>query len=91
MTVNPHDLAPVATPPSRERLEAVIRGHVLNLLGPTGADQFVRVRHLWASNYRVNVFVGEATTFAQIAESFFVSADEEGNILTSTPAIRKRS
>jgi hypothetical protein len=74
----------------RQRLEAVIGGHVLDQLGCPEAAHSVTVRHLWAGHYRVNVFVGEAAAFAQIAHSYFVSADDEGRILESVPAIRKR-
>ena len=74
---------------NQQRLESVIGGHVLDQLGCPGASHSIRVRHLWADNYRVNVFVGEAASFAQIAHSYFVSSDGEGRILESRPAIRK--
>jgi hypothetical protein len=74
----------------RQRLESVIRGHVLDQLGCPESAHNVCVRHLWAGHYRVNVFVGEAAAFAEIAHSYFVSTDEQGTILESTPAIRKQ-
>jgi len=73
----------------RERLESVIRGHVLEQLGCPDSAHSVFVRHLWADRYRVNVFVGEAAAFAEIAHSYFLSTDDEGKILESRPAIRR--
>jgi hypothetical protein len=73
----------------RQRLEAVVRGHVLDQLGCPEAAHSVSVRLLWSGHYRVNVYVGEAAAFAEIAHSYFVTADEEGRILESVPVIRK--
>ena len=73
----------------RERLVSVIRDHVLDQLGCPDSAHSVFVRHLWADHYRVNVFVGEARAFAEIAHSYFVSTDDKGKILASKPTIRK--
>ncbi len=73
-----------------KRLEAVIGGHVLDQLGCPHVSHSVCVRPLWAGHYRVNVYVGEAAAFAEIAHSYFVSADDDGRILQSTPVIRKQ-
>jgi len=40
------------------------------------------------NNYRVNVFVGDAVS-AKVAHSFFVAADGDGKIVSSTPAITR--
>ena len=69
---------------------AVIGERVLAALGRPESPHLIRVHHLWADNYRVNVLLGESTAFATIAHSYFVSADSDGNILTATPAIRKQ-
>jgi hypothetical protein len=74
-------------PSDRRRLEAVIGDHVLDMLGLSVAGHAVRVRHLWADNYRVNVFAGGASAFAEIAHSYFVLADDTGHVVTATPAI----
>jgi hypothetical protein len=37
----------------------------------------------------VNVFVGKSATSARIAESFFLTADDEGKILVSSPEITR--
>ena len=42
---------------------------------------------LGADHYRVNVLVGKGSTSARVADSFFLTADEEGNIVASSPEI----
>ncbi len=74
---------------SQHRREAVIGGRVLDLLGRPDDPHSVQVRPLWNGHYRVNVLLGTSTAFSRIAHSFFVSADGEGNILNSSPPIRK--
>jgi hypothetical protein len=74
----------------RRSLEAVIRDNVIYDLGrPTGLYQ-VQVRPLWDNNYRVNVFVGVDAASARVADSFFLAADGNGKVLTSTPTIVRR-
>jgi hypothetical protein len=80
---------PAADHDNKRRHEAVIGGRVLDLMGRPDDPHTVQVRPLWDGHYRVNVLVGESLVFSRIAHSFFVSVDGEGNILTSSPAIRK--
>ena len=69
--------------------EDIIRAGVLASLGtPTGLFR-VTVLPLWDNNFRVNVLVGEDATAVRIPDSFFVTADEHGNILGTEPPIRK--
>jgi hypothetical protein len=69
--------------------ESVIGGRVLDLMGRPDDPHTVQVRRLWDGHYRVNVLVGESLVFSRIAHSYFVSADSDGNILTSSPTIQK--
>lgn len=72
----------------RERL-AAIRDGVLESLGrPPGLYRVVVVP-LWLNSYRVNVLVGTDPTAVQIAHSYFVTADEAGNILTAVPPLTR--
>ena len=73
---------------SRER-EAVIRASVLKSLGRPANLFRVSVMPLWGNNYRVNVMTGTDASSVCIPDSFFVVADDNGNILQSTPGIRK--
>jgi hypothetical protein len=86
-------LAPAQQPASdgeaQQRRQDIIKGRVLNLLGRPEDLREVQVRPLWDNHYRVNVFVGTSVGLSSIAHSFFVSADGEGNILATTPVIRK--
>lgn len=74
----------------RERREAAIGGHVLDLLGRPVGPHEVRVRHLWGGRYRVNVLIGADRAFAEIAHSYFLSVDDDGKIVGSAPPILKR-
>jgi hypothetical protein len=69
-------------------LEAVLRDKVMCGLGRPPGLLRTQVRLLWDDHYRVNVFVGEAAS-AKVAHSYFLKADGDGKILTSTPAIAR--
>lgn len=63
---------------------------LLQALGtPAGLFQ-VQVRPLWDRHYRVNVLVGESAASARVADSFFLQADQEGQVVSSTPEVVKR-
>jgi hypothetical protein len=84
-------------PPKDEGLghaeRAAIRGfiekQVIHRLGSPGDLLMVNVRPVGGDRYRVNVVVGEYVTTSRIAQSYFVVADGEGNILSSTPTITR--
>jgi hypothetical protein len=66
-----------------------IAGHVLRALGRPGALFRVAVAHLWGDHYRVNVLVGDGAASVRVAHSFFLLADDAGNVVTSTPDITR--
>jgi hypothetical protein len=74
----------------REARDALIRRQVLDALGKPGDVLGTQVRLLWENHYRVNVVVGADITSPRIAHSYFLVADGDGNIVTSTPAMTKR-
>ncbi len=74
----------------REALNALIGEQVIHTLGEPNGLHGVQVRRLWANHYRVNVYVGENAASARIADSYFVEADGDGNIVASTPKITKQ-
>ena len=49
----------------------------------------VTVRQVAGHNYRVNVVTGPDPTAARIAHSFFVTADDQGNVVGSTPPLAR--
>ena len=73
-----------------DRLDALnnlIGRHVVRSIG-SPVDLFkVQVRPLGNEHYRVNILVGKGVTSVRVADSFFLTADDEGNIVTSSPAI----
>jgi hypothetical protein len=73
----------------RQRAE-VIRAGVLAALGRPAELFRVNVMPLWGDNYRVNVLIGEDATAVKIPNSFFVTVDDRGAILKSTPPIQKQ-
>jgi hypothetical protein len=74
----------------RERLNAALGKRVMDTLGHPGDLHAVQVRWLWDDHYRVNVFVGADAACAKVANSYFLVVDDGGNIITSTPAIRRQ-
>jgi hypothetical protein len=74
----------------REALTVLIGDKVMKTLGAPGDLLKMQVRPLWENYYRVNVFIGKDAGSAQIAKSYFVTADGDGNILTSAPEIIKQ-
>jgi hypothetical protein len=69
--------------------EAVVRDNILFDLGRPSGLLRVQVTCVWGNNYRANVFVGEDLASARVAHSYFVTADRNGKILTSCPAIAR--
>ena len=72
-----------------ERRYAAIVRSVMEVLGRPADFLRATVRPIAGHNYRVNVVTGLDVTSARIAHSFFVTADENGKLTGSTPAIRK--
>jgi hypothetical protein len=90
LTMSPPDEPGGVTsvPACRERDEA-IRAAVLRILGRPARLFRVAVVALWDNNYRVNVLTGDDASAVVIPNSYFVTADESGKILDSSPPIRK--
>jgi hypothetical protein len=84
-------------PPKDEGLghaeRAAIRGfiekQVIHRLGSPGDLLMVQVRPVGGDRYRVNIVVGKNVTSSKIAQSYFLVADDEGNIVSSTPTIAR--
>ena len=74
-------------PIPRDTLNALIGRNVVHSLGSPGDLFKMQVRPIGGDRYRVNVFVGRDVTSARIADSFFLTADGEGNIVNSSPEI----
>jgi hypothetical protein len=74
-----------------EKQSGLIVRQIVQTLGRPAALHRVEVRPLWEKHYRVNVFVGADATSTRIAHSFFLSTDEDGNIIASDPAIARKS
>jgi hypothetical protein len=74
----------------RSRLDAVIGKQVMHTLGQPDDLHRVQVHQLWEDHYRVNVIVGVDAASARVANSFFLVADGDGNIVASTPQITRQ-
>ena len=79
-----------ATERTPEQQSGIIVRQIVQTLGRPAALYRVEVRHLWEKHYRVNVFVGADAASTRIAHSFFLSTDEDGNIIASAPAITQK-
>jgi hypothetical protein len=71
---------------SDARNDLIGRQVVRSLGSPVDLFQ-VQVRPVGNDHYRVNVLVGKGVTSARVSDSFFLTADDEGNIVTSSPEI----
>ena len=74
----------------RETLNALIAEGVIHTLGEPADLLQVQVRRLWENHYRVNIFIGADAASGKVANSYFLQADGDGNILQSTPKILKQ-
>jgi hypothetical protein len=74
---------------ARQQLNAAIGKYVMHTLGQPGNLRKLQVWELWEDHYRVNILVGPDAASAKIAHSYFLVADADGKILTSTPRITK--
>ena len=70
---------------TRGTVSDFIRTQVVRSLGTPSDLLTVQVRPVGSERYRVNVVVGKSVTSTRISNSFFLTADAEGNILASTP------
>jgi hypothetical protein len=70
-----------------EGRDAVIGEQILFALGQPDDLHRVQVRRLWGNRYRVNVYTGADATLARVANSYFVIADDAGDIVETTPRI----
>jgi hypothetical protein len=68
--------------------EEAIRARVLAALGRPAGLLKVSVVPLWGDKFRVNVWTTGSA--AAIPNSYFVTADPSGAVLTSEPPIRKQ-
>ena len=74
-------------PIAGESLVGLIGGQVMRSLGTPTDFLMVRVHPVGSDRYRVNVMAGSSFAMARVANSYFVRADDEGNVVTSRPAI----
>lgn len=73
-----------------ETLQAFIEEQVIHRVGRPYGLRKVQVRRLWENHYRVNMVIGENAASPKIADSYFVEADSDGNIVESNPKMTKR-
>ena len=73
----------------RGEREGAIRAGVLAALGRPAGLFRVTVAPLWGDHFRVNVVTGDDPSAVRIPHSYFVAADGRGNIIESTPALRR--
>ena len=72
--------------PSRETV--IVQG-VLSRLGRPDNFHKVQVKAVSESKYRVNVYVRADAASYRVAHSYFLEADDEGQVLVSSPAISR--
>lgn len=75
----------------RQQFLDEIGQRVIQMLGRPDDLHRVQVRWLWGDCYRVNVHVGMDAVSTRISHSYFLTVDNQGNVLSSIPNISKRS
>ena len=85
-----HDEEAALKEKSAERLATLIGVSVMAALGQPENFFRVSVVRLWENHYRVNVQTGADLVTLRVAHSFFIAADEHGNIVESSPTITRR-
>jgi hypothetical protein len=70
-------------------LEARVGAGVLRVLGVPDNFHAVKVRWVFGSKYRVNVYVRVAAGTFEVAHSYFVEADGDGAVVASCPPITR--
>lgn len=71
-------------------LATSIGRNVMTALGRPANFSKIVVARLWEGSYRVNVVTGDGPSNSRIAHSYFIVADERGNVLKSAPALAKQ-
>lgn len=73
-----------------KRAATAICRYVMATLGRPSDFLRISVRQVTGDGYRVNVVTGVNLASARISHSYFVTADGEGNVMDSAPAIMKQ-
>lgn len=73
-----------------EKLDNLVRKQVIASLGTPVDLRGVQVRKLWDDHYRVNVLVGVNAASVKIANSYFLTIDSDGGLISATPTIMKQ-
>jgi len=68
---------------------SAIKEQIIAALGKPADLLKVVARPLWERCYRVNVFVGPDATSCKVAHSYFLEADGNGKILSSSPVLAR--
>jgi hypothetical protein len=78
-----------AEQPRRASRDVRIGQRVILALGKPDDLFQVQARELWERRYRVNIYVGPDAVSARVAHSYFLETDDDGNIIKSTPKIKR--
>jgi hypothetical protein len=73
----------------QDTLNTLVREQLITTLGKPDDLLSVQIRPLWGTNFRANVFVGANVACAKITHSFFLVTDDDGNIVKSTPTMKR--
>ena len=73
-----------------ERQAGAVCVSLMKVLGKPRDLYRVSAVQLWTNHYRVNVQTGADAVSVRIAHSFFIEADESGNIIESVPVLERQ-
>jgi hypothetical protein len=72
-----------------EHIADAVGASVINVLGHPVNLFRVSIVRLWKDHYRVNVQTRHDTLSVLISHSFFIHADDQGNIVKSNPTLTR--
>jgi hypothetical protein len=85
----PATLDPQNEPLSEDSRNDIIARHVIHALGSPKNLLKVKVHPVGGDRFRVNIMTGADFSSGRIANSYFLTANSHGKILSSTPQIVK--
>ena len=77
-------------PEKRAAQNDLIGEQVMRVLGAPVDLLKVQVKSIGGLRYRVNVLVGAHAGSARVSNSYFIVADDDGRLISATPAIKKQ-
>jgi hypothetical protein len=74
----------------RDSRDVRVGQRVIRALGRPDDLLRIQVSELWERRFRVNIYVGPDIVSSRVVHSYFLETDDDGNIIKSTPRIKRQ-